>query len=493
MKRTSPRFRVQSLRLRFLLATALLVGFLSLLYGVVAIGGYVYVFERNTYRLMSSEGNMFINFAHWHEGKLSVKVPKTLIRNKMLLAWIYDADGNLLWRLADLPDFEKQIKSEWLKKPGFYEIDSPHPIATYPLLGNERLKNRLPDYIDDDVTYSVAVNTYPAMNELPSMTIVTLDAVPQELQDSDYVWTLFEWVLVAHLLLVTPLLWLAANWSLRPIAELSVQVEELETQDREHLDLRPKPPQELRRLILNLNRLISSQKQMQERYHATLGDLTHSLKTPLAVLQSTLRSLRLSPERTSLEEAEPVLQEQIDRISQQIGYYLRRADRPHDDPLHRQLTSIPGMLDPLCGALNKVYASKGVSLTLDIPPELIFCGDREDFMEVMGNIIDNACKYCLEFVTISARQQGDALQFIIEDDGPGIPPTKRETVIQRGQRADTLKPGQGLGLAIATSILERYRGKIEIAQSLLGGAKFTVTFADQEDKALSPKTRIMRG
>ena len=114
-------------------------------------------------------------------------------------------------------------------------------------------------------------------------------------------------------------------------------------------------------------------------------------------------------------------------------------------------------------------------------------------MEVMGNIIDNACKYCLEFVTISARQQGNALQFIIEDDGPGIPPAKRETVIQRGQRADTLKPGQGLGLAIATSILERYRGKIEIAQSLLGGAKFTVTFADQEDKALYPKTRIMRG
>ncbi|MGL5221479.1 MAG: two-component system sensor histidine kinase PhoQ, partial [Plesiomonas shigelloides] len=247
MKRTSPLFKIQSLRLRFLLATALLVGFLSLLYGVVAIGGYVYVFERNTYRLMSSEGNMFINFAHWQDGKLNVNVPKTLIRNKMLLAWIYDADGKLLWRLADLPEFEEQIRPEWLKKPGFYEIDSPHPIATYPLLGNERLKNRLPDYIDDDVTYSVAVNTYPAMNELPSMTIVTLDAVPQELQDSDYVWTLFEWVLVAHLLLVMPLLWLAANWSLRPIAELSLQVEELETHDREHLDLRPKPPQELRR------------------------------------------------------------------------------------------------------------------------------------------------------------------------------------------------------------------------------------------------------
>ncbi|MGL5584940.1 MAG: two-component system sensor histidine kinase PhoQ [Plesiomonas sp.] len=481
IKQAIGNLKFQSLRLRFLLATAVLIGVLSLLYGVVAIGGYIYVFEKSTYRIMSSEGNLFVNFAHWKEDKLSVHVPDSLLRNKMLLAWIYDADGKLLWRLENVPEFEKAIAPEWLKKPGFYEIDSPHPIATYPLMNNERLKAGLNEYIDESVTYSVAVNTYPASNELPSMTIVTLDVVPQELQNADYVWLLFEWVLLAHVLLIIPLLWLAANWSLLPIANLALQVEELENNQRQQLDFSPKPPQELRRLIINLNRLITAQKQMQERYRATLGDLTHSLKTPLAVLQTTLRSVRLSPEKNHFDEAEPVLQEQIDRISQQIGYYLRRADRPHDGPLNRKLTSVAGMLDALCGAFNKVYASKGISLSLDISPELIFSGDKDDFMEVMGNIIDNACKYSLEFVSIRANMQDNQLILIVDDDGPGIPANKQQMVVQRGQRADTLKPGQGLGLAIALGIVENYKGELHFDYGTLGGAQVTVIFGDQEE------------
>jgi len=127
-----------------------------------------------------------------------------------------------------------------------------------------------------------------------------------------------------------------------------------------------------------------------------------------------------------------------------------------------------------------VYQRKGVVITLDISPELIFVGEQNDFMEVMGNVLDNACKYCLEFVEVTASQNDDRLQLTVEDDGPGIPENKRDLVFIRGQRADTLRPGQGLGLSLARDILEQYSGDITAGTSQLGGARMDVIFRRQE-------------
>ena len=130
--------------------------------------------------------------------------------------------------------------------------------------------------------------------------------------------------------------------------------------------------------------------------------------------------------------------------------------------------------------MNKVYQRKGVVITVDISPEITFVGEKNDFMEVMGNVIDNACKYCLEFVEISAVHTENQLVILIEDDGPGIPDSKREVIFQRGQRADTLRPGQGLGLSLANDIIEQYDGKIIIGDSPLGGASMRVCFGLQQ-------------
>jgi two-component system sensor histidine kinase PhoQ len=307
---------------------------------------------------------------------------------------------------------------------------------------------------------------------------VVVDTIPQELQHSDVVWSWFSYVLLVNLLLVIPLLWLAAHWSLRPIGTLAAQVRELEGGTRDTLD--PRPPQELKSLVRNLNLLLDNERQRYTRYRTTLSDLTHSLKTPLAVLQTTLRSLR-GGQNLSIEQAEPIMLEQISRISQQIGYYLHRASMQADhNVLKRELHSVPALLDSLCSALNKVYQRKGVVLTLDISPELTFVGEHNDLMEVMGNVLDNACKYCLEFVEISVRQTDEELHLIVEDDGPGIPESKRDMIFIRGQRADTLRPGQGLGLAVARDILEQYAGDIVASTSELGGARMEVIFRRQE-------------
>ena len=195
------------------------------------------------------------------------------------------------------------------------------------------------------------------------------------------------------------------------------------------------------------------------------------------MLQSTLRSLR--SEKMSVSDAEPVMLEQISRISQQIGYYLHRASMRGGTLLSRELHPVAPLLDNLTSALNKVYQRKGVNISLDISPEISFVGEQNDFVEVMGNVLDNACKYSLEFVEISARQTDEHLYIVVEDDGPGIPLSKREVIFDRGQRVDTLRPGQGVGLAVAREITEQYEGKIVAGESMLGGARMEVIFGRQ--------------
>lgn len=475
------QLRPLSLRTRFLLATAAVVLFISLSYGMVAVIGYVVSFDKNTYRVLRGESNLFFTLAQWQDNKLTIAQPERMTLNFPTLVFIYDERGKLLWQQRDVPEIRDKIQPEWLLKPDFYEIDTSNRTSLTALGDNIQAQQQLhalDSNSNDTFTHSVAVNRYDATVNLPAMTIVVVDSIPQELQHSDVVWSWFSYVLAANLLLVIPLLWLAAHWSLRPIGDLTAQVRELETGQRENLG--DNPPQELKSLVRNLNLLLTNERQRYTRYRTTLSDLTHSLKTPLAVLQSTLRSLRNGKSLT-IEQAEPVMLEQISRISQQTGYYLHRASMQADhNPLQRDFHSVSALLDSLCSALNKVYQRKGVEITLDIPPELVFVGDQNDFMEVLGNVLDNACKYCLEFIEVSTRQTDQALHLFIDDDGPGIPESKRDVIFVRGQRADTLRPGQGLGLAVVRDILEQYAGTVSASASPLGGTRMEVVFRRQE-------------
>lgn len=479
MKLTGHLFPL-SLRVRFLLATAAVVMVLSLAYGLVALVGYSVSFDKTTFRLLRGESNLFYTLATRHDGKISAEIPENLSLQSPTMTLIYDDRGNLLWSQRDVPYVVKQIKKEWLTSNGFYELEANFATSSA-LVGNDatlqaKLKDIQEDDDDSEMTHSVAVNQYPATARMPALTVVVIDNIPIELKRSYMVWSWFIYVLLANLLLVIPLLWVAAWWSLRPIEALAKEVRELEMHDRDSLN--PETTRELTSLVNNLNRLLRTERDRYDKYRTTLTDLTHSLKTPLAVLQTTLRSLRT--DKLNVEEAEPVMLEQISRISQQIGYYLHRASmRGNSALLSRELHSVAPLLDNLCSALNKVYQNKGVDITLDISPEITFIGEKNDFMEVMGNVLDNACKYCLEFVEISARQLDDTLHLYVEDDGPGIPESKRAIVFDRGQRADTLRPGQGVGLSVAREIVEQYAGAIRPATSELGGVRMEVVFARQ--------------
>ncbi|MEJ5072157.1 two-component system sensor histidine kinase PhoQ [Enterobacter ludwigii] len=469
-----------SLRVRFLLATAGVVLVLSLAYGMVALVGYSVSFDKTTFRLLRGESNLFYTLARYENNKVSVEIPENLNLQSPTMALIYDKHGKLLWMQRDMPWLVDCIRPEWLKANGFHEIEADVSSSSMLLRNDHEVMQQLNEIRQEDddseMTHSVAVNIYPATSHLPQMTIVVVDTIPIELKRSYMVWSWFIYVLAANLLLVIPLLWVAAWWSLRPIESLAKEVRELEEHHRETLN--PETTRELTSLVQNLNRLLKSERDRYDKYRTTLTDLTHSLKTPLAVLQSTLRSLRGN--KLSVEAAEPVMLEQISRISQQIGYYLHRASMRTDSMLlSRELHPVAPLLDNLTSALNKVYQRKGVNITLDISPEISFVGEQNDFMEVLGNVLDNACKYCLEFVEVSARQTDDHLHIFVEDDGPGIPQSKRDLVFDRGQRADTLRPGQGVGLSVAREIVDQYEGKILPGDSPLGGAKMDVIFGRQ--------------
>lgn len=471
-----------SLRIRFLLATAAVVMVLSLAYGLVALVGYSVSFDKTTFRLLRGESNLIYTLASWQDGKLDVALSNDLNLQSPAMAIIYDADGKRLWAQRDIPYILKQIRKEWLKGNGFFELEANYATSSA-LLGDDKerltqLKVMYDTEADEEyeVTHSIAVNQYPATSRMPALTIVMVDTIPIELKRSYMVWNWFIYVLLANLLLVVPLLLLAAWWSLRPIEALAREVRELEKRDRNSLN--PETTPELTSLVLNLNRLLLTERERRDKYRTTLTDLTHSLKTPLAVLQSTLRSLRSN--KIDLQQAEPEMLEQINRISQQIGYHLHRASmRGKSELLSRELHSIAPLLDNLCSALNKVYQRKGVCITLDISPDAIFIGEKYDFMEVMGNVLDNACKYCLEFVEVSTRQSDNTLHMIIEDDGPGILESQREIVFNRGQRADTLRPGQGIGLSVVREIVDQYQGEIIITASALGGTRMEILFSHQ--------------
>lgn len=480
MKRLLRHLFPLSLRVRFLLATAAVVMVLSLAYGVVALVGYSVSFDKTTFRLLRGESNLFYTLAQWKENKLEIDLPENLDLQSPTMTFIYDKNGKLIWSQRNVPWLQKRIEPEWLKSDGFHEIeadiDSTSTLINDDHAASEQLKAIREDDSDSEMTHSVAVNLYPATARMPQLTIVVVDTIPIELKRSYMVWNWFIYVLSANLLLVIPLLWLAAWWSLRPIEDLAREVRELEEHHREQLN--PETTRELTSLVQNLNRLLKSERERYDKYRTTLTDLTHSLKTPLAVLQSTLRSLR--SDKMSVSEAEPVMLEQISRISQQIGYYLHRATMRGSSMLSRELHPVASLLDNLTSALNKVYQRKGVNITLDISPEVGFVGEQNDFMEVMGNVLDNACKYCLEFVEVSVNQSDDTLHIVVEDDGPGIPLAKRELVFDRGQRADTLRPGQGVGLSVAREIVEQYGGQILTGDSLLGGARMEVIFGRQQ-------------
>jgi two-component system sensor histidine kinase PhoQ len=280
---------------------------------------------------------------------------------------------------------------------------------------------------------------------------------------------LFGWLAAATLLLLVAQA-LILRWGLAPLRRVAQDLSEMEAGRAQTLSGRY--PAELQPLIDNLNALLAEARQHLQRYRDTLGNLAHSLKTPLAVLRGSVEA------KAPVEELRAVAQEQLQNMNEIVEYQLQRAAAAGRTALSAPLPVAPAARK-LLAALEKVYAAKSLRVETDIAPGVMFRGDEGDLLEILGNVADNAFKWARSRVRVQARNETTGqsrLHFTlrIEDDGPGIPDDQVQRVRARGARADASIPGHGLGLAVVQEIVELYDGELVIARSPLGGAAVEV-------------------
>jgi len=304
------------------------------------------------------------------------------------------------------------------------------------------------------------------------------DAEPYYSEISNFRASLWYWLGgVAVLLLLIQFLLL--RWGLLPLHRMANDLKQIESGTTDKLQ--GVYPRELRGVTRNLNILIETERKQQSRYRTTLGDLAHSLKTPLAIISSVISELadKSNSEQVSNEKLEAV-EEQIQRMNQIVSYQLQRAVQSNRSSLLMRSVNASAALNKVLDAIAKVYADKQIRVTKTLDETLNFYGDERDLLEVLGNVLDNSFKYGKSQVAITLERDAadaQAIHFIIEDDGPGIDEEKREYVLQRGARADTLVQGQGIGLAVVTDIIASYEGSISIDNSQLGGVRIKFSFA----------------
>lgn len=247
---------------------------------------------------------------------------------------------------------------------------------------------------------------------------------------------------------------------LQPLFRLRHEVADVRRGKAERLG--GKYPSELRPLTDELNALVAHNQETVERQRTHVGNLAHALKTPISVM-ITESSQRPGP----LAE---VVTRQAEVMRQQVDHHLRRARAAARAQGQGERTSVPEVLDELARTLERIFRAKDVTIDWDAPDDLWFLGERQDFMEIAGNAMENAGKWCRSRVRVrAAALDGERLKLTVEDDGPGLPPGQRDAVIRRGARLDENAPGSGLGLSIIDELARAYRGRLSLGQSPMGG------------------------
>ncbi|MFK7733659.1 MAG: ATP-binding protein [Pseudomonadales bacterium] len=255
---------------------------------------------------------------------------------------------------------------------------------------------------------------------------------------------------------------LVLRMGLLPLKRLSEDVSRVEQGDIDQLD--GVYPAELQGLTDNLNQLLSHELAQREQHKNRLSDLAHSLKTPLSIARGAL---------VEGEQDRDLLAQQLQQMDEIVQYQLQRASRARP-AISQRSTPVAAVLSRLSEALKKVYSDKQVQVELSLEDDATCKMDESDLMELLGNILDNAFKYCRAKVHVELRAKDQRCTVIIEDDGPGIPAEQREDIFARGERLDTQKPGQGIGLAVVNDIVRSYDASISLGDSNLGGASFQI-------------------
>ena len=272
--------------------------------------------------------------------------------------------------------------------------------------------------------------------------------------------TLWTWLFVLMVVFVFIQI-IGLFWTLKPLNKLTHELEQIEKGQKKALDANY--PLELHQVTQQVNTLLVTEENQRKRYRNALADLAHSLKTPLAVMHS----------QTDVSSS---ASQQLQRIDQIIEHQLKRAQTAGQFSWHLGVQILP-VVEKLIKTLAKIYQENNLSFAVEVEKKAIFKGDEADLMEILGNILDNACKAAKHNIAIKAVYTNQKLTIEISDDGKGIDESQQAVILSRGGRADTYQAGHGIGLAIVNDLVKSYQGQLCISNShILSGATFILMF-----------------
>jgi two-component system sensor histidine kinase PhoQ len=441
---------MKSLRSRLILTASLVLTFFILIAGYTLDRAFYESAEASLQENMNTQLTLLLAGTEV-ENPDDIDMPSRLLETKFslpssgLYAMIVNEKGKLLW-----------------KSLSTVGVTLPAPIIVPP--GEQRLQ-RIKLKGEEFYLKSYGIQWFTETDKVPLTFNIVTDLSEFNRQIYQYRQTLWGWLIgLAAILLVAQVLILI--WGLKPLKHVVTELNAIESGDQDRIAR--EYPTEILRLTDNINGLLEHEHTQQTRYRNALADLAHSLKTPLAVLNGALQEMKEEHQKQNL-------QEQIQRMDHIIGHQLQRAATAGSSPIRKSIDVEP-LIGKITRALDKVYLDKQIQFDIHLPDTLNVRVDEGDIMEVMGNILDNACKFCKQRVRLNSTVRNRRAIFTIADDGPGIKESEIEHILQRGGRMDQSVPGQGIGLSVVMDIVTAYNSELTITHSDLGGVAFTFDF-----------------
>jgi signal transduction histidine kinase len=257
--------------------------------------------------------------------------------------------------------------------------------------------------------------------------------------------------------------------ALSPISQLRLRLGDV--RDGRTRRLEGRYPSEVQPLVDDLNGLLDQRERAIERAVAKAGDLAHGLKTPLALLAQEAERAAATGQR----ELGAAIAQHVDRMRRQTDYHLAQARAAASGASSGAQCVVAASVEGLARTLQRLYAERGIRIDERVPAAHTVRCQREDLDEMLGNLLDNACKWARSQVAVESNARDGIVEIAVDDDGAGLPAAMRDAVLQRGVRADEAAPGTGLGLAIVRDLAELYGGSISLDDSPLNGLRARLT------------------
>jgi len=448
----------RSLRVRLLLAATCSVVAALVLAGV----GLTLVFEQHVERRLESE---LVNHLNQLTAALELgpdgapRVAGALSDPRFVKPY-----GGLYWQIEDPGDGAIHSRSLW-----DFSLDlPPDPLST-----GDLHRHRLAGPAGSEL---LAIERGVRLGGRAFRLAVAIDRREIQANVRDFGWdTALSLGILAMVLLGAAAAQVAVG--LRPLQGLRTELARVHAGRAQRLEA--SFPSEVQPLVDDLNTLLEQQMAAVERARTQAGNLAHGLKTPLTVLAAERRKLAARGAAATAE----VLGQQIEAMRRQIDYQLARARAASSSRRPGIAAPVAPVVERLARVIRRVGANPEVELVVEVAPEHAFAGEAQDLEEMLGNLLDNACKWARRRVRVASLSSGGQVAIVIDDDGPGLPAERREEVFERGRRLDQSVPGSGLGLAIVRDLAEIYGGRVRLEDSPEGGLRVRLELPAPEPAA----------